>query len=1035
MMDFDQLDDLLGDGGDDPGDGDPGGYDPGGGDPGGYDPGSYGSYGYGGYGFGGGGDPGYGSYQPYTPPSYAPEPPDPGYGPAYGGYTPFGQGYNQYPTDPNGYGQYTPYGTDPGGDPYGQYSPNYGQYIPNPPYQPGTDPGLGNPYINQQNNQFGQPAAPGAPAGPTGPVDPYTGGYSNYYTGGPGGGSTGGGQSGYQAPAPGAGGYQSGFYGNPGSGNYPSGTGTNPSPYGNTLNNNMPSDWGPNQTGYQYAALGQNNSQFQQNLGQNAYQFGVTSGQNQQQLDNNLLIAIGNFLNQQQRLGIDAYTAQQNAAIQFGQNAISAFTAQSNAAYQQGQTGIGQYNAQTQRELGMGNLGFNYAQLGQQNAQFGGSLGFQYAQLGQQGQNQQAQNQIAGFIAQQNALYQQGQLDLGTRDRNIAEFTAQTQAQLGMGNLGVSQFTAQSNAAYQQAQSSIAAFTAQQNALVAQGQLSNEQARTNISAFTAQANATAQQAEVALRQQQQQFEQGPQFQAQMEQQRFNQALQAGQFGLQANQQGLDEQFRRGQLISQLRGPKDVYVEQNVIHGMNDQGISNAEAAINGTGGDVARYGAPQARPEAVSYQSFMREAGMAPQGGQQMAGWGQGASGGQQMSNWGAQGYGSNSYAGGYGNAPGYPPQGSGAYPQPYGPGPGGASTAPVQPYGMERAYTQQMGVNPSASAMGVNPLAMSLEGQANDAQAAAQQAYYRENPTMPGGAQYQQGPMTPGTGGYGAFGGPVQQQAPPGYVPGGPNGTYVYAAGAYRSFWDPRTGQTSANSGGAGTELGQYDWQPLVNAQQSAVQGVVGGYMTQHPNVMPPPEQPMGQQPTGTMGMAPPTDGQSAVRQFGGNPAMSTFMSQMQQNQQPVGTPMQQIDGGGAESGGEVGEPSIGQYTPMAPYQPQTGGVDPMWGNNPQPYTPGIADPRSYNGTGPYQPDANGQWNYDIRDPGFRSFLGMGQADTTPWSQMPAPQQGDPGGPGQYTPLQMGTPPPPKAVGEPTGDPLNPTDPEAERLRVGAGV
>lgn len=165
--------------------------------------------------------------------------------------------------------------------------------------------------------------------------------------------------------------------------------------------------------------------------------------------------------------------------------------------------------------------------------------------------------------------------------------------------------------------------------------------------------------------------------------------------------------------------------------------------------------------------------------------------------------------------------QGRGAY--------GGTPSIPVPPspnFGpppmVGQAHASVQSVPYGRGAPGIQAPPPRTSGPAFGQQQMAQQNFYAQNPTYPGGESYVPMAQTPGTGGYSPWTTPsnaAQPGIPPGYNPIA-GGLYQYQAGAYNSYFNPATGQFSTNSGGPNTELGGYDWRPLVDAQMRAERG-----------------------------------------------------------------------------------------------------------------------------------------------------------------------------------------------------------------------
>lgn len=80
--------------------------------------------------------------------------------------------------------------------------------------------------------------------------------------------------------------------------------------------------------------------------------------------------------------------------------------------------------------------------------------------------------------------------------------------------------------------------------------------------------------------------------------------------LQYKYRGLDQQTGLGVLglLAQLRGPKDAFTQQRVLHGINQQGLSNAVDAIAGRI-RMPAFQAPQASPEPATLESLLAQAG------------------------------------------------------------------------------------------------------------------------------------------------------------------------------------------------------------------------------------------------------------------------------------------------------------------------------------------------------------------------------------------------------------------------------------------
>lgn len=114
---------------------------------------------------------------------------------------------------------------------------------------------------------------------------------------------------------------------------------------------------------------------------------------------------------------------------------------------------------------------------------------------------------------------------------------------------------------------------------------------------------------------------------------------------------------------------------------------------------------------------------------------------------------------------------------------------------------------------------------------------FYSTHPNYPGGPAYQPAPQTPGTGLYTPWQMPRKvtgelwttaelQRAgmlvpPVGSTYNPSTGMYMSQSGAATTFYNPSTGQISANSGDPGTELGNYNWSPLMNAALQATTGI----------------------------------------------------------------------------------------------------------------------------------------------------------------------------------------------------------------------
>jgi len=80
-------------------------------------------------------------------------------------------------------------------------------------------------------------------------------------------------------------------------------------------------------------------------------------------------------------------------------------------------------------------------------------------------------------------------------------------------------------------------------------------------------------------------------------------------GLDQSRLASDDLFRKLGLIASLRGPRDAFQQQKVIHGLNAEGLSNAVDAIAGRTSAPA-FQALQAAPEPVTLESFSQQTGL-----------------------------------------------------------------------------------------------------------------------------------------------------------------------------------------------------------------------------------------------------------------------------------------------------------------------------------------------------------------------------------------------------------------------------------------
>lgn len=87
------------------------------------------------------------------------------------------------------------------------------------------------------------------------------------------------------------------------------------------------------------------------------------------------------------------------------------------------------------------------------------------------------------------------------------------------------------------------------------------------------------------------------------------SIRRGQLQFDADKLKVQSDQARAELVASLRGPRNVYVQQAVLHAMNPQGISRGEAAIAG-GPDFARFQAPGATPQPVTLETFAEDTGL-----------------------------------------------------------------------------------------------------------------------------------------------------------------------------------------------------------------------------------------------------------------------------------------------------------------------------------------------------------------------------------------------------------------------------------------
>jgi len=109
---------------------------------------------------------------------------------------------------------------------------------------------------------------------------------------------------------------------------------------------------------------------------------------------------------------------------------------------------------------------------------------------------------------------------------------------------------------------------------------------------------------------------------QKEDQQFRREMEEGRYGHEIAQLGRQQAFQREQneadrgiqglqLLASLRGPRDAFKQQEVAHGLNQQGVSRAVDAIAGRF-TPPRIQAPQATPEPVTLASLSGLTGYQP---------------------------------------------------------------------------------------------------------------------------------------------------------------------------------------------------------------------------------------------------------------------------------------------------------------------------------------------------------------------------------------------------------------------------------------
>ncbi len=80
----------------------------------------------------------------------------------------------------------------------------------------------------------------------------------------------------------------------------------------------------------------------------------------------------------------------------------------------------------------------------------------------------------------------------------------------------------------------------------------------------------------------------------------------GQLGLQGAQAATQEALGVGQLIASLRGPRNAFQQQAVMHGLNELGVSRALDALAGKY-TLPAFQAPQAAPQAATLQTLVED--------------------------------------------------------------------------------------------------------------------------------------------------------------------------------------------------------------------------------------------------------------------------------------------------------------------------------------------------------------------------------------------------------------------------------------------
>ena len=581
-------------------------------------PGGWGSP-WGGYGLepvDGGGPVDYGPVEP------GPVEPGPGAGT---GYPPYGSGYAN-PGGNSGYGTgyYNPYGNT-GYYPYGQGNTN--------PYGPqGPEPGPGNPnqgpfppgseYVptgyNPNNYNYGPPVPP--PSSP--------GGNSPSY----GGGGPGGGGGGYGSPYGGGGGQPPVSVINYGS------------PYGPQQQQGDPYA----EQMRAWAALGSVDADYFRTLVQGAMQgrgqdisllqttIDASVRQEGQYLQH--IIGVGGLLNEQERNYLNYIIADRTANNQEAQTWLThqIDSDRNQIAYMQTMQNFQTNLMEAQSRNDANAINYYQAQIQDFSAQTGRySAESQYALGLMDAATRNDANAIQYILGMQNAANQGDQnaiqmmnvmgslandqqrmaLEnaLGNRNAATNEFQAYTTYQLGM-------LTAANNGdqnAIQYINTMLDyAIQGDQNAIQAMqvmGALGNEQQQMGLNYAIQSRTVGNAELQTQLTNAIQQGTLGIQaYTAQM-----NAALGLGGLDLQRQQlawqqqQGMmDTQYKMAGLLAGLRGPRDEFARQAVLHGINPEtGVSRGQEAIFG-GNPMPSFQGDQAAPEPVTMGSFLQDNGM-----------------------------------------------------------------------------------------------------------------------------------------------------------------------------------------------------------------------------------------------------------------------------------------------------------------------------------------------------------------------------------------------------------------------------------------